>query len=350
MTTGLFCAAAQAQIGISSPPTSGPTTVTCTNIELMKQVPCSDSAMFFHEGQALVQSALNAKDFKRLDDLYEQWCTGKDRFPDGRWKLSQYGDALYRNFQVWSAWTKDLGAIKTWQQSRPQSEAALYAEAVYWRAYAWKARGTGYADSVSKEGWDLFRERVTKSEDILAALQAKGFQCPAPYPLRLNVLTDLGAPEEQLTSVYTEAVRKYPEYHNIYFAMARHYEPKWGGTVEQYDRFANQVAEQTKEFEGMGMYARIYWLVDSTRGMPFVNAPSQPPLWSKLKTGYEDLMRLYPSSIHNLGKYAGVACRSSDGELYRKLRSKIVGYEQTAEMLDPVDVCDRRHHWTTVKE
>jgi uncharacterized protein DUF4034 len=204
----------------------GPQLVTCTNMELMKQVPCPDSALLFHEGRGLVQSAFNAKDFKRLDELYDQWCTGKDRFPDGRWKLSQYGDGLDDNFTQWNTWTKDLTVIQTWQQSRPRSKAALYAEAIYWRAYAWKARGGGYAHSVSKEGWELFRERLAKSKDILAALQAGGSECAAPYA------------------------------------------------------------------------------------------------------------------------YAGVACRSTDGELYRSLRSKIAGYEHTAEMLDPVDVCDRRHKWT----
>jgi uncharacterized protein DUF4034 len=350
VATGLWCALAQAQIGSSSQPMPGPQLVTCTNMELMKQVPCPDSALLFHEGRGLVQSAFNAKDFKRLDELYDQWCTGKDRFPDGRWKLSQYGDGLDDNFTHWNTWTKDLTVIQTWQQSRPWSKAALYAEAIYWRAYAWKARGGGYAHSVSKEGWELFRERLAKSKDILAALQAGGSECAAPYALTLSVLTDLGAREEQLAAVFTGAVREYPEYHNIYFAMARHYEPKWGGSAEQYGSFADQVAEQTKGFEGMGLYARLYWLVDNRRGIPFTNDPSRAPDWRKLQAGYEDLMRLYPSSMHNLGKYAGVACRSTDGELYRSLRSKIAGYEHTAEMLDPVDVCDRRHKWTPPKE
>jgi hypothetical protein len=130
--------------------------------------------------------------------------------------------------------------------------------------------------------------------------------------------------------------------------MARHYEPKWGGSTELYERFADQVAEQTRGFEGWGMYARLYWLVDQRRDLPFVNEESAPPHWKKLRSGYEDLVRLYPSSMHNLGKFAGVACRSNDGELYRQLRAKIDGYEQGADMLDPIDVCDRRHGWTGI--
>jgi Domain of unknown function (DUF4034) len=347
ITMVLLYSTAHAQIGISAPPMPGKNLVTCTNMELMKQVPCSDSEMFFHEGSALVQRAINARDFAQLDKLYEQWCTGNDRFPDGRWKLSQYGDGLSQNFSAWNTWVKDLNAIQMWRKAHPKSEAALYAEAVYWHAYAWKARGSGYAASVSKEGWELYRERLTQSKAILAMLEAVNSRCPAHYPLRLSVMTELGASENQLLAVYSDGTRRFPEYHNIYFAMATHYQPKWGGSVKQYDAFANQVAQQTKSFEGMGMYARIYWLVDRESGIPFSERLSQPPEWKKLQAGYEDLMRKYPSSMHNLVKYAGVACRTSDSKLYRELRSKIVGYEQSADMVDSVDVCDKRHQWTS---
>jgi hypothetical protein len=345
VTAGLCCAAAQAQIGVSGPVMSGPPIVTCSNMELGQGVPCPDSTLFFFQGQGLVQQAFNARDFKALDELYEQWCTGKDRFPDGRWKLSQYGEGLDRNFDAWKTWTRDLQVIERWQRARPQSRAALYAEAVYWRARAWDARGGGYAGSVSKEGWELFHERLIRSKEALLKLQARGFGCAAPYALAISLLTDLGAPEEELAALYKEGMQRYPEYHNLYFAMARHYEPRWGGSPEEYEAFANQAAEQTRAFEGMGMYARLYWLVDRRRNMPFVNEEAGPPYWKKLRAGYEDLVRLYPSSMHNLGKYAGVACRSKDGELYRALRARIAGYEQSAEMLDPIDVCDRRHDW-----
>src|ERR1051325_5660447 len=216
----------------------------------------------------------------------------------------------------------------------------------YGRSYAWRRRASGYANTVAKEGWELFRERLDKAKDILTRLHASGAQCAAPYALTLSVLTDTGASETELAAVFERGVLEYPEYHDIYFAMARHYEPKWGGSVEQYEHFARTTANRTKDFEGMGMYARLYWLVDTRKDIPFANDSAQAPYWSALHAGYEDLMRLYPSSMHNLGKYAGVACRSTDGALYRSLRSKIAGYESAAQMLDPIDVCDRRHNWT----
>jgi Domain of unknown function (DUF4034) len=347
LTVALFFSGlAQAQIVVSAPPLDDPNAdVTCSDLDLQKKVPCPDSYMPQYTGQLPVMDAFVNKNFVELDRLFDTWCTGADRFPDGRWKLSQYVEGLAQSFQGWNRWSKDLDTIKEWQKARPNSSAAQYAEAVYWRAYAWKARGEGYTSTVSKEGWALFKERLQTAESILAAPQIKAAHCPAPEVLKIHVLTDLGASEAQLLSAYSAAASKYSQYHNIHFAMARHYEPKWGGSLKKYEAFADQVAQQTKAFEGMGMYARLYWVVDYHGGTPFTNNPKAPPTWKKLKAGYEDLMRLYPSSIHNINKYAGVACRSTEGALYRRLRDKIVGFEQPEEMVDPIDVCDLRHQW-----
>lgn len=345
LTAYLMCPLTHAQIAVSAPPMPGSEEVTCTNMELEKRVPCPDNAMRFPEGRSLVERAYHARDFSKLDSLYKQWCTGQDRFPDGLWKLSEYTTALSGLFSIWDAWGKDLQKLKAWQQANPNSSAAILAEAEYWWAYAWKARGTGYANTVSKEGWELYRERLNRSKEALSRLNASDLNCPAPYATMISVNFLLGMKEPALREIFSEAVRKFPQYHQIYFSMARTYEPKWGGSIEKYEQFANEAAERTKAFEGMGMYSRVYWLVDYNSGIPFRPETSRTPVWNKLKAGYEDLIRLYPSSLHNLGKYAGVACRTPDSKLYGNLRDKIDGYENSADMLDPVDVCDRRHKW-----
>jgi len=318
----------------------------CANAESMKQIPCPDSELFRSEGERPVQWAFGETDFKRLDALYTQWCTGKDRFPDGRWKLAEYESGLASIFPYNKNWGKDLSTIKAWQKSNPKSEAAMYAEASYWRQYAWEARGTGMSSTISKEGWELFKERLEKSINTLTRLNIQSSSCPAPYALTIKVLTDMGATDKQLSAVYSEGARRFPEYHNIYFSMARHYEPKWGGSIAQYEAFASEVAEHTKAFEGMGMYARLYWLVDNRYDIPFSPQLSTPPRWNKLHVGYEDLMHRYPSSLHNLIQYTNVVCRSNDSQLYKQLREKLVNYENiTDSMYDPIDVCDRRHGW-----
>lgn len=341
----VLCNFAFAQIGVSGASMEVPSVPVCTDMQLMKSVTCSDGALFFHQGQAIVQDAFNNGNYKLLDDVYNNWCTGKERFPDGRWKLSQYANGLEVNFKAWNMWEKDLEKIKKWQSDFPASESGRFVEGVYWYAYAWRARGSGYASSVSEEGWKIYRDRLKKSKQAFADILRTDRACPAVYARMLDAMVSIGDKEGDLKAVFDKGVKQYPDYHNIYFAMARFYSPKWHGDVNAYDRFARNTVEKTKSFEGHGMYARLYWLVDSPDDIQFKQSLNSTPYWKDLKQAYEDLIKRYPSSIHNLGKFAGVACRSSDSKLYLSLRRKIDGYQNDADFNDPVDVCDMRHGW-----
>jgi hypothetical protein len=339
----LACAPATAQIGVMHAAPGQPLAdTTCINLQTNQPVPCPEKQQF-EDAEFLVQRLYNESNFKELDALFDKWCAGKDRFPDGRWKLSSFGDAIYNNLSAWRNWDVDLKKIQKWRAQSPSSVAAWYAEAVFWRAYAWQARGTGYASSVSKEGWEIFGERLDKARKIVEDNIGNDPKCPAAYPLWLNLMLERSVPEKVERAVFDRAQRQFPEYHQIYFAMARRYEPKWGGSPVAYERFASEAAQLSKLFEGAGMYARIYWLVDYDGGLPFRSDPLVPPTWTKLKLAYEDLMKRYPGSLHNLGKYTGVVCRTTDSNLYKSLRPRLAGYENGLEFVDPVEICDRRH-------
>jgi hypothetical protein len=343
-----FAVQARAEVGVWAGKEAKPGSARCTNNN--QTVPCPDFILFHHEGKRWVQDAFVAKDFAKVDEYFVQWNTGADRFPDGSWKLAIYDDALWQTFIAWKKWEQDLDDIRLWQKQSPDSFAAQYVEALYWRAYGWKARGPWNAHEVSKESLALFRMRVAKADAILKKLAPKGVRYPAWHAARIRVSVELGRKAEAEKS-FVEAQRRFPEYHVLYFAMARAYEPRSGGSVEAYDRFARDVAKQTAAFEGNGMYSRLYWLMDYDEGIPFVPGKSTYPDWSRLKSGFDDLESRYPVSKVNLNQFASVACRADDGALYRRLRTKVDGYAGggSAFRLVPLEQCDERHGWTQPK-
>src|SRR5215470_3338994 len=118
----LISTAARAQASYYEPAKGGrPQKLVCVNLELGTEVPCHDTKLFYEEAQVPMHKAFHASDFKTLDDIYAQWCKGTDRFPDGQWKLSQYGRSLADLFDTWNMWPKHLDTLKTWQQARPDS-------------------------------------------------------------------------------------------------------------------------------------------------------------------------------------------------------------------------------------
>lgn len=313
-----------------------------------KTVVCPDALVTYDHAGYFVSSAYSADNFDEMDTLFDRWCTGKDRWTDGTWKLETYSSQMVTQFEAWQRWTDDLAKLKRWQAQKPDSFAAKYLEALYWRSYAWKARGQGSAGKVSKEGWELFRERLAKADAVLHEIQPK-VTCAAWYPLRISVALDMGK-NDVARAAFDEGVKRFPEYHKIYLQMKRGYEPRWGGTLEDFEAFAHESVKLTKHFEGRGMYARIYADSDNAYGVPFDPDNVPFPTWKMLKAGHDDLMKKYPTSHTNVNVYAAVACRSKDSALYRKLRTQSAEFLMGAPWVNvPVQECDLRHNWKSPK-
>ncbi|MBL8516798.1 MAG: DUF4034 domain-containing protein [Betaproteobacteria bacterium] len=333
------CGLAQAQIGVGGMPGG---TTSCTDLQLKTNVPCPDSTLAQFEGTLVVQRLYGASDFKGLDELFENWSRGTDRFPDGRWKLAFYVDGLSRQFEIWKTWGEDQKKIKAWQAKSPDSFAAKYIEAVYWRTYAWAARGSGYANTVAPEGWALFRERIGFAERILEELKPRAEKYPAWYSTAIFNKLDAGD-SAAATEIFKRGQALFPDYHSIYFAMARAFEPRWGGSAESFDKFAREAAKLAKSSEAEGMYVRLFWTVDFPRGVPFDPKAGEVPEWATLKKGIEKLTQMYPSSTHNMNHFASLACRANDKALYLSLRTKL-GNLADAESFKgaTLEACDLR--------
>lgn len=335
---------AAAQIGIPGNPrdTSG-----CADLQLKTRIPCPDSVLFDFEGVLPVQRLYGQSDFKGLDALFEKWSKGQDRYPDGRWKLAMFVEGMSRQFEVWKTWSEDQKKIQAWQKQMPDSFAAKYVQAIYWRNYAWYARGSGFANTVAPEGWALFRERIGFADKVLESLRPRAGKYPAWYSTAIFNKLDMGD-RDAAGAIFKEGVAAFPEYHSIYFAMARSVEPRWGGSPEAYERYATEAARLAKAFEAEGMYVRLYWLVDFSRGVPFESPSAKIPDWTKLRKGIELLTAKYPSSAHNMNHFASLACRAGDKALYLDLRRKL-GVHADASIFKTatLEACDLRFGFTS---
>ncbi len=69
------------------------------------------------------------------------------------------------------AWLVYLAKVKKWQQKHPESAFAKTAELAFWTAFAWKARGSGFAHQVEEEQWAVFRKRLQNADKVYQALK-----------------------------------------------------------------------------------------------------------------------------------------------------------------------------------
>jgi hypothetical protein len=199
--------------------------------------------------------------------------------------------------------------IQTWRSQFPNSTSAVIVEVEAWRTYAWQARGTGFANSVSPKAMELYRERLARARRVLEGSKAFAATSPYWYTSMLGIATGEGWPLAQQQEVFNEGITRHPRAAGIYVAMAFRMTPRWGGDFEMYRQFTDLAAERTKALYGNSMYAWMYMqYADVEHDQPFreLGIP-----WPQMKSGLEEILSKYPSTW-NLNRYAYFACQAND--------------------------------------
>jgi hypothetical protein len=257
-----------------------------------------------------------------LDRAFNEWNDSGLRTVDGKWRL----DGLISLFEltgVQGKWESIYSKILEWKKHSPGKPGPAIVESLYWYSYAWHARGGGYANEVSETGWELFNERLAKTEKVLLDSKSYASDNPLWYYQYVRTAAGLGWDKRQLLELFSEAVNKEPAFYQTYFATIGSMSPKWGGSYELMDKVATSSAEFTRETEGDIVYARVYWSIDDYLSPQDNYFEDTLVDWGRMKQGFEQLLAAYPDSKWNLGNFASFACRAGDKETYLRLRKKI---------------------------
>lgn len=214
-------------------------------------------------------------------------------------------------------WQVRKQRLDEWIKRKPQSTTARLAQAAFPVKYAWMARGGGYANTVSPEGWKIFRERMEEGRKALQSLDAKTRQDAGWYEMMLDVGLSQGWPREKYDAVFFEGVERYPYYTPFYFSRMQFHGPRWYGSVEEAQRVADDGVARTRSRWGEILYTRLNWLM-----MDHQMFRSGRTDWTRMKTGFEQMLKEYPDpwNVNNFGKFA---CLASDFTTLAALLPKI---------------------------
>lgn len=265
--------------------------------------------------------------FLRDEDWLErdvnEWNTPSCVFDDGRPRLIALTGGYSQAFRNEKDWSKSLARVEYLKKKFPKAAFAALAESRYWIAYAWNARGNGYASSVTAEGWKLYRERLEKAERALIDTKTYSAELPVWYNEMLNVQSALGRPAEERDKVFLEGTQKYKTYYPLYFTMLNFLLPKWGGSWETVDNLVKWSVENTKAIDGNSIYARLYWAASGSLSEGGDIFKLSRASWPKMKQGFEDLMVRHPKSKWNLNNFARFACQAGDKKTFLKIRQQM---------------------------
>ena len=264
-----------------------------------------------------------ANDIEKLDKLMMQLTDENCALSDGRKTLNFTHAGFEKAFKKIKNKDVILNKLKIIQDEKPDAIYPILAEAHFWIYYAWKARGSGYASTVKPEQWKLFRERLSKAEKILVDNKDRASVSPIWYQLMYVPIFHLKHSQEEKAQYYEEGFKSHKDFLRLYILRRNQLRPRWGGSWEKVDSFIRWSTEYTKDIEGMGMYARLYFGVYDNLRKNENLYDDTPATWEKLKAGLEDLVRIYPNSLFHKNIFALMACEASDQIAYHDIRSKI---------------------------
>jgi hypothetical protein len=227
--------------------------------------------------------------------------------------------------------------IEAWQRANPHSSAALIAEAMMWRRWAYVLRGGCCDDDdpsspiVNPRAKRYFLEYMDKSYKTLVAHKKIAAQNPYYFEFILLLQAERGIPVADSEKIYIEAVAAHPWYYSYHRAMIYVIAKSGQGRGARAAEFINSVTKNAND----EMYARLwraYDILDHHHTNLFEDTPVD---WPRMRNGLLQGLSAKPNSSANtveqmrLRRAASYACRAGDWATFQ-----LVHPEATVSLYD----------------
>lgn len=271
----------------------------------------------------LAYEAVLARDFDSLNEVEAYLRTSRSRLSGGTSELTAFLGGVTRALRGLEddfapCTLKGIDFVKAWAAKDPPQPGAYLTEAELRLDYAWCFRGSGVASTVTADAWLRFHENIDAAYRTLTEHADVARIDPGYYQIMEQIYRAQGRRAADFQRLLDEASSREPYYYDIYFDAADHALPQWGGSWEEVDRIARYALEHTKERDGDGAYARVYWYIDSC-GCGVSQYPIDHAL---LAQAIADINARTPSAW-NAASLAVLACHVDDAALAAKLFAAI---------------------------
>jgi hypothetical protein len=262
--------------------------------------------------------------YDELDRVATELRNEKLEFYKGRSELSQF----YGMFEIAaslddSVWSNHLDRLERWAKASPDSPTPLVVLGSIYKSYAWKARGGGYANTVTQEGWRQFEERLTRARDLLDEAAKKKVQDPEVYCARITVAMGLNESKSEMDAIFNKGIAVDPNYLPLYQAKAYFLLPRWHGDPGDWEAFAQQAADARGGEEGDMLYMIIARDEAWSEGDRLFRTTRLS--YDRMKRGFEAALKRNPDYLWDVNSYCYFACIAGDRTKAKELFQKIDG-------------------------
>jgi WD40 repeat protein len=272
-----------------------------------------------------IKASLEQDKFDDLEKMVEEFRKTHVRHPNGYEKLWLFYVTIREAPWQEKRWKAYVEHLDKWSAAKPQSVAARVALASAWCDYARMAtynsdttiyideRGNMSGSIVSEESRRLVQERLAKAQKFLEEAEKLSPKEAEIYTVYMKWCGVSNKTREEMEKYFKKAIEIDASYFPAFWQKT--YFLRYYGQADDWLAFIEEVAEMTKKEEGDAYYARLVWGMYAPAGnyTPEDKLFSENDIsWEKMKSGFTDLAKKYPSSARNLNAFAYYACAAGD--------------------------------------
>ena len=168
-------------------------------------------------------SLLSENKYDELEKLFLQQNNDSVRLPNGKLKFDYWlaamliSDSAYQLKPTEPQYASMITMLTNWANARPKSVFSRLALAFTYIDYGWYARGGGYSNTVSDDGWKLFQQREQIASKLLDEAKKLQPELLSSFILRLKIEKDTGDNKANYNKLFDEALAKYPKARTLFF-------------------------------------------------------------------------------------------------------------------------------------
>jgi hypothetical protein len=261
---------------------------------------------------------LEAKDYAGLEKAADR-DRAAVRPASGTAPVSFFYDILTKLSNPTEAdYQQRLSVLSDWAKAYPDSATPQIALGQVMKSYAWFARGSGYAGTVTDQEWALFGKRLQQAESFLDGVKAQRAKYPEWYEAMCWVALGEGWKPEDFLAMMNEGTAIDPKAPKLYSDVCIYLLPRWYGSNEQIVDYATAAANKMGGDEGDILYARIArGLLPYGGGIEIFKDTGFS--WPRVRHGMEIICTRYPQSTFMANWFARFARCAEDKATCRLL-------------------------------
>ena len=253
-----------------------------------------------------VDALMDGEDFAGLNKMAAEFRATKARTPSGVWKLRVFylsvSGHIAQAQPAGECANMSLPMLKRWVAADPSAPAPVIAQASVVLEQAWCKR---HDDAW---GFDAFVTDAFEADRLLEKYKTSASIDPEYYATAEDIGFVTKPHKADFDQLLAEGIAHEPSYYGLYFSALKYYLPGAHGSMEEVDRIARLAMDKTKESDGIGTYARVYWVYVDCGCSIWQSAVD----WQLMKRSMADVVARYPADWNEVN-FAKIACQMGDG-------------------------------------